>query len=151
MTVPTSAVSPVADKPHYGSQTKARKAALDILFSADQRGRSVIETFSEVRSFGEGTIRELTTTLVLGVAEHMEELDARIAASLSAKWTLERMPAVDRNLARIAVYEMDHTATPPATAISEAVRLASDLSTDSSPAFLNGMLRSAAGSSPNHP
>lgn len=129
--------------PHYGSQTKARKAALDILFAAELRGAGLVDLLTQQRSLEGGVVRDLTTKIVHGVAEHLEAIDARISESVSESWTLQRMPAVDRNLARIAVYEMDHTDTPPQAVIAEAVRLASDLSTDESPSFLNGLLARA--------
>ena len=100
--------------PHYSSQTKARKAALDILFMAEQREASVSETFAEQRTLAGTTVRPLTTDIVLGVAEHQQEIDQRIAESTSMNWPLERMPSVDRNLARLAIYELDYTDTPPA-------------------------------------
>ena len=93
-------------------------------------------------------MRELTTRIVLGVAEHQQEIDQRIAESTSSTWPLERMPAVDRNLARIAVYELDYSDVPAPAVISEAVRLAGDLSTDDSPTFLNGLLSKALAAKP---
>ncbi|GAA3858315.1 transcription antitermination factor NusB [Tessaracoccus defluvii] len=129
--------------PHYSAQTKARKAALDILFMADQRGASISETFTEQRSLAGGVVRELTSAIVLGVAEHQLEIDQRIEESTNSAWPLDRMPSVDRCLARLAVFELDYTDTPPAAVISEAVRLAGDLSTDDSPSFLNGLLSKA--------
>ena len=126
--------------PHYGAQTKARKAALNILYAADLRGTGLVETLMEVRSFGEATIRDLTVEIVHGVATHRDSIDQRIIDSLTGDWTLPRMPAVDRNLARIAVFEIDHTDTPPSAVIAEALKLAGDLSTDDSPTFLNGLL-----------
>lgn len=134
----------MAEAPHYGAQTKARKAALDVLFAAEQRGVGLVDLLNEQASLGGGTVRELTRAIVHGVAEHKREIDARITAAVSDSWTLERMPAVDRNLARIAVFELDHSDVPASVAISEAVRLASDLSTDESPTFLNGLLSRAA-------
>ncbi|GAA4902573.1 transcription antitermination factor NusB [Tessaracoccus lubricantis] len=133
---------------HYSAQTKARKAALDILFMAEQRGASLAETYTEQRSLSGGTVRDLTREIVFGVAEHFDAIDARIAAATSPAWPLERMPSVDRNIARMAIYELDYTDTPPAAVISEAVRLAGDLSTDESPTFLNGLLAKAAGAKP---
>ena len=130
----------MAETVRYGTQTKARRVALDILYAAELRGRSIVETFIEARDL---TVRELTTRIVHGVAEHQEEIDARVSAALDKSWTLERMPAVDRNLARIAVFEMDHTDTPGPVVIAEAVRLAQELSTDGSPGFLNGLLSKA--------
>ena len=135
-------------KPHYSSQTKARKAALDILYQAELRGDSVAETFAEQRSLAGREVRELTTRIVLGVAEHQMEIDQRIAESTSSNWPLERMPAVDRNLARIAVFELDYSDVPAPAVISEAVRLAGDLSTDDSPTFLNGLLSKALAAKP---
>ena len=131
-------------RPRYGAQTKARKAALDILFASDQRNRGFLETLEELRQVGDVPLREFTVTLVEGVANHLAAIDDRISTCLSERWTLTRMPAVDRNLARIATFEIDYTNVPDATAIAEAVRLGGDLSTDSSPGFLNGVLKSVA-------
>ena len=77
---------------------------------------------------------------------HGSEIDARISACLAPGWTLPRMPRVDRNALRIAVFEIDYGEVPDAVAISEAVQLVSDLSTDDSPAFVNGVLRAIAAS-----
>lgn len=141
MTAPILAAPPVPEPTtHYGAQTKARKAALDILYAAELRGSALEETLTEVRSLGEVTIRDLTAAIIHGVSGHQFAIDQRISSSLSGGWTLERMPAVDRNLARIAVFELDHTETPPGAVIAEAVKLAGDLSTDESPPFLNGLL-----------
>ena len=134
---------------HYGAQTKARKAALDILFMAEQRDASISETFAEQRSLRGGIVRELTTQIVLGVAENQHDIDARIEDSAADGWRLERMPAVDRNIARVAVFELYYTDTPPVAVIAEAVRLASDLSTDDSPTFLNGLLSKALAAKPD--
>ena len=135
--------------PHYSAQTKARKAALDILFMAEQRDASISETFAEQRSLRGGVVRELTTRIVHGVAEHQHDIDARIEDSAADGWRLERMPAVDRNIARVAVFELYYTDTPPVAVIAEAVRLASDLSTDDSPTFLNGLLSKALAAKPD--
>ena len=91
----------------------------------------------------QGTVRELTSQIVHGVAAHRDELDSWLSKLLAKPWTVERMPGVDRNLARMALFELQYTETPAAAVISEAVRLASDLSTDESPAFLNGVLSAA--------
>ena len=103
---------------HYGAQTKARKAALDILFMAEQRDASISETFAEQRSLRGGVVRELTTRIVHGVAEHQHDIDARIEDSAADGWRLERMPAVDRNIARVAVFELYYTDTPPVAVIA---------------------------------
>ena len=86
-------------------------------------------------------MREYTAELVRGVAAHAPEIDARISGCLAPGWTLPRMPRVDRNVLRIAVYEIDYGGVPDAVAVAEAVQLVSDLSTDESPAFVNGVLR----------
>ncbi|MDO4784430.1 MAG: transcription antitermination factor NusB [Propionibacteriaceae bacterium] len=124
----------------HGTRTKARKRALDILFEAELRGRDALETLDDHIAAGHPPVREFTRVLVSGVNEHREAIDARISASLDAAWTLDRMPRVDRNLARIAVYEIDYTEVAPEVAIGEAVALSAELSTDESPGFLNGML-----------
>lgn len=140
----------MAEPARYGTQTKARRGALDILFSAELRGRGIVETFIEARDVAGITIRDLTSILVHGIAEHRDEIDQRIVSSLDPAWTLERMPMVDRNLARIAIYELDHTDTPAPVIIAEALKLAGELSTDESPGFLNGLLSKASESRPHH-
>lgn len=78
-------------------------------------------------------------TLVRGTAAAAEKIDERIAAK-SANWRLDRMPAVDRNILRLAVYEMKEVATPPAVVIDEALELARQFSGDESVPFINGVL-----------
>ena len=89
---------------------------------------------------GDPPVRPFTTELVEGVVRHQAGLDQAIASVLPQGWTLGRMARVDRNLARLAVFEIDHTDLAPEIAVAEAVGLARDLSTDESPAFLNGLL-----------
>ncbi|HMR49647.1 MAG TPA: transcription antitermination factor NusB [Arachnia sp.] len=136
-------------QPRYTTQTKARKAALDILYQAELRGDSLSETISEQQSYAPQPFRPLTREILHGIVEHHAEIDARIADCLDRSWTLERMNNIDRNLARIAVFEMDYTDTPDPAIISQAVLLAGDLSTDDSPAFLNGVLAKAMATKPN--
>src|SRR6266568_2064393 len=108
---------------------KARKRALDILFEAEIRGEPVL-----------GLLAERAAELVRGVQQHQAEIDELLAANARG-WTLERMPAVDRNILRIGAYELFwNAAVPDGVAISEAVLLARELSTDASPAFINGLL-----------
>ena len=122
------------------ARSKARKRALDILFEADQRGLAVLELLSERQSLGETPVPEYAAELVRGVASHQPEIDNLISEN-SVDWTLERMPAVDRNVLRLGVYELLWADdVPDGVAISEAVLLAQDLSTDASPAFVNGLL-----------
>ena len=136
-------------QPRYTTQTKARKAALDILYQAELRGDSLSATISEQQSLAQNPFRPLTREILHGVVEHGAEIDARIGGCLDRSWTLERMNNIDRNLARIAVFEMDYTDTPDPAIISQAVLLAGDLSTDDSPAFLNGVLAKAMATKPN--
>ena len=126
---------------HSSTQTKARKRALDILFEADLRDSDVLTTLAERSADAEPPVRDFTTTLVEGVHAHSGAIDERISAALAPGWTLPRTPRVDRNTLRIAVFEIDHTPVPDAVAVSEAVGLASQLSTDDSPKFVNGVLR----------
>jgi N utilization substance protein B len=122
------------------ARSKARKRALDILFEAELRGLPTLELLSERQSLGEVPVQPYAADLVRGVATHRERIDELISWNL-VDWTLERMPAVDRNILRIGVYELLWAAdVPDGVAISEAVALAQDLSTDNSPSFVNGVL-----------
>ena len=122
------------------ARSKARKRALDILFEAEQRRLPVLELLSERQSLGETPVPEYAAELVRGVASHQPEIDNLISEN-AVDWTLERMPAVDRNVLRLGVYELLWADdVPDGVAISEAVLLAQDLSTDASPTFVNGLL-----------
>ncbi|HEX8508645.1 MAG TPA: transcription antitermination factor NusB [Propionibacteriaceae bacterium] len=122
------------------ARTKARKAALDILFESDLRGRDPLETLQQRVADAESPVRDYTRTLVEGVTEHRRDIDARIVACLASGWSLERMPRVDRSAVRVAVFEVDYLEVPDAVAVAEAVGLVGDLSTDESPDFVNGLL-----------
>ena len=122
------------------ARSKARKRALDLLFESEQRGLPTLELLSERQSLGETPVPEYAADLVRGVASHNERIDELISWNL-VDWTLERMPAVDRNVLRIGVYELLWAdGVPDGVAISEAVALVEDLSTDASPSFVNGVL-----------
>jgi transcription antitermination protein NusB len=122
------------------ARSKARKRALDILFEAELRGLPTLELLSERQSVGDVPVQPYAADLVRGVAQHRDRIDELISWNL-VDWTLERMPAVDRNILRLGVYELLWAAdVPDGVAISEAVALAHDLSTDSSPQFVNGVL-----------
>jgi len=117
------------------------------LFEAELRGADPVATLEERTAVGDPPVREYTTQLVRGVVAHASEIDARISACLAPGWTLPRIPRVDRNVLRIAVFEIDYGDVPDAVAVSEAVQLVSELSTEDSPAFVNGVLGAVATSS----
>ena len=130
---------------------KARKRALDIVFEAEQRGSPVLELLAERITLGNPPVAAYAADLVRGVAVHAARIDELISAYAQG-WTLERMPAVDRNVLRIGVYELLWADdVPDGVAISEAVRLARELSTDASPAFVNGLLARIAELKPSLP
>ena len=125
-----------------GARTKSRKRALDILFEADQRGVNVQGLLVErlARPMAQTALPEYAVTLVEGVVRNWSEIND-LLATYSQGWTVERMPAVDRAILRLATWELLHSdEVPEAVTISEAVALAKDLSTDDSPAFINGLL-----------
>ena len=122
------------------ARSKARKRALDILFEAEQRRLPILGLLAERQSLGEVPVPEYAAVLVRGVTAHQDQIDSLISAN-AVDWTLDRMPAVDRNVLRIGAYELLWADdVPDGVAISEAVLLAQDLSTDASPAFVNGLL-----------
>ncbi|BCL16944.1 N utilization substance protein B [Micromonospora sagamiensis] len=132
-----------APKQQMPARRKARKRALDVLYEADLRGRPPVEVLAGYIERIEKPRPEhlgYAVSLVEGVAAHLDRIDELIA-SYAEGWTLERMPVIDRNLARIAVCELlYHDDIDDAVAISEAVELARQMSTDDSPRFLNGLL-----------
>lgn len=130
------------------TRTKARKRALDILYESELRERDAAETLTERLALAEPPVRPFTVELVQGWLAHRDAVDAQVSACLTGAWTLQRMACVDRNLARLAVYEMGWTDTPPQVVIDEAVGLAAELSTPESPAFLNAVLAAASASGP---
>jgi N utilization substance protein B len=122
------------------ARSKARKRALDILFEAELRGSPVLELLAERITLGSPPVPAYAADLVRGVAVHSARID-EVISTYAVDWTLDRMPAVDRNVLRIGIYELLWAPdVPDGVAISEAVVLARDLSTDASPAFVNGLL-----------
>ena len=122
------------------ARSKARKRALDILFECEVRGLPLGETLDERVIAGEPPVNEYTVKLVRGIKEHQSRIDELIS-TYSQGWSLERMPAVDRNVLRLGVLELLYVEeVPDAVAVSEAMNLVRDLSTDDSPAFVNGVL-----------
>jgi N utilization substance protein B len=128
------------------SRRRSRQRALQILFSWDARRFSVgeaLDAFYETLYSEESRIRPerdpFTTQLVEGVIENADGIDQRIARH-AEHWRIERMPGVDRNILRLAVFEMLHGGTPPAVAIDEALELARRYSNEESVQFVNGVL-----------
>jgi transcription antitermination protein NusB len=119
---------------------KARKRALDLLFEADQRGLDPVQLTVERGADPERPMNEYTLELVRGVADRRVRID-ELLATYAHGWTVDRMPAVDRAVLRIATWELLYNdEVPDPVAIDEAVQLARMLSTDDSPAFVNGLL-----------
>ncbi|MEV7431286.1 transcription antitermination factor NusB [Nocardioides sp. NPDC092400] len=122
------------------ARSKARKRALDVLYASDMRAESPVEALERAIAEGEGPTNAYTETLVRGVVEHQGRIDG-LLRQYSEGWTLERMPAVDRNVLRLGLWELLYAEDVPDTvAISEAMALVRDLSTDDSPQFVNGIL-----------
>ncbi len=127
------------------ARTKSRKRALDVLFSADVRGDS-LEQALEAEALRAAARPERASSwpyarqIVQGVIDHIDEIDFLLTRH-STSWPLDRMPAVDRGILRIAVWESRfNDEVPVGVAIDEAVELAKELSTDDSPGFVNGLL-----------
>ncbi len=126
------------------ARSKARKRALDVLYEADIRSVSPAEildaTVQRRSDEGQAAMNAYVTEIVDGVTAHRAYID-ELLGSYSMGWSLERMPAVDRAILRIGTYELLwRDDVPDAVAISEAVALAQELSTDESSSFVNGLL-----------
>jgi N utilization substance protein B len=127
------------------SRTKSRKRAIDAIFAADVRDSKPLEMLQETRlqnidRQNQAEIFAYATEIVVGVAAHIDEIDAYLEA-YSQGWTLERMPALDRTIMRVAVWEIIYNdEVPDGAAIDEAVEIAKEYSTDDSPSFINGLL-----------
>ncbi len=123
------------------ARSKARKRALDVLYAADARRADPLDVLTErIDSVEAAPLGEYAEELVRGFSSHQERIDGLLSEHAEG-WTLDRMPAVDRAILRIGVYELIYSAdVPAAVAVDEAVELAKSLSTDNSPRFVNGVL-----------
>jgi transcription antitermination protein NusB len=122
------------------ARSKARKRALDVLFEAEARGEPVLDLLAERTAAADPPVSDYAAELVRGVHEHAGQIDALLSAN-ALGWTLDRMPAVDRNILRIGAFELLwNDGVPDGVAISEAVSLAGELSTEDSSSFVNGLL-----------
>jgi transcription antitermination protein NusB len=123
------------------ARSKARKRAVDILYEADLRGRDRVELLRErVADTNTPPVNDHCVRLVEGVAENSARIDELIERHARG-WSLERLPDVDRAILRMAIYELLWVDdVPDAVVLDEAVSLAKTLSTDDSPAYVNGVL-----------
>ena len=122
------------------ARTKARVRAVEILFEAEQRGEGAAQALQRRRENSTSPINAYTVEIVDGVVTRSEDID-EFLETYSQGWTLDRMPAVDRNVLRVGAWELLYNPdVPDGVAVSEAVAVARELSTDDSPRFVNGLL-----------
>lgn len=127
------------------ARTKARKRAIDLLYGADVREISLNEALATEAARAEAQPdREASwryaREIVIGITEHGDEIDELIE-TYAQGWTIDRMPTLDRAIVRMGIWEiMFNDEVPESVAVSEAVKLASELSTDDSAGFVNGLL-----------
>jgi N utilization substance protein B len=135
----------MADRKADKGRHQARKRAVDLLFEAEARGLTPAEVADARIALAEANsdvsvLNPYTVTVARGVAAHSAHIDELITSHLQG-WTLDRLPAVDRAILRVAVWELLHADdVPEPVAVDEAVELAKELSTDESPGFVNGVL-----------
>jgi N utilization substance protein B len=131
------------------SRTKGRKRAVDALYAAELRDEMATELLEATKESvadrqNQDEIFNFANGLVIGVLSNQQEIDDLIS-TLSQNWPMNRMPAVDRSILRVATFELVFTSeTPAPVVIAEAVELAGELSTEDSPSFINGLLASIA-------
>ncbi|ETA06367.1 transcription antitermination factor NusB [Gordonia sp. CNJ-863] len=132
-----------------GTRHKARRRAVDLLFEAEAKKVSPAQLVAERREYvrsdeSVGSIHDYTATVINGLADDQNQIDAVISSYLR-EWTLERLPAVDRAIMRLATWELFNSLdVDTIVVVDEAVELAKELSTDDSPAFVNGVLAKIA-------
>lgn len=135
----------MSDRKPVRGRHQARKRAVDLLFEAEVRGISAAEVVDTRAALAEAKpdiarLHPYTAAVARGVSEHAAHIDDLITAHLRG-WTLDRLPAVDRAILRVSVWELLHAAdVPEPVVVDEAVQLAKELSTDDSPGFVNGVL-----------
>ncbi|WP_431232404.1 transcription antitermination factor NusB [Mycolicibacterium psychrotolerans] len=135
----------MADRKADKGRHQARKRAVDLLFEAEARGLTAAEVAEGRSALAEtnadvSALNPYTVTVAQGVTANTAHIDELITSHLQG-WTLERLPAVDRAILRVAVWELLHAEdVPEPVAVDEAVELAKELSTDDSPGFVNGVL-----------
>jgi N utilization substance protein B len=123
-----------------GARSKARKRAVDVLYEAGQRDGDALQTLKDRLAQSDPPVPEYAVELVEGVVAHRPRID-ELLSTYAEDWTLDRMPPVDLAILRLGVFELLwRDDVPDAVVVSEAVELAHSLSTDESPAFVNGLL-----------
>ena len=123
-------------------RTRARELALQFLYQVDLRGRELLPEAKEFFRVEEEdrTAREFAAQLVDGVIEHADEIDT-VIREVAENWEIARMAVIDRNVLRMATYELLHCPDiPPKVAINEAIELGKRFSTQNSGKFINGIL-----------
>ena len=126
------------------ARSKARKQALDLLYEADIRGGSALEFLQSRDVVEDGPdarpIRDFTKELIGGIAENSRKIDELIT-TYAQGWDMDRLPAIDRNILRLAIYEIVwSTELADGITIDEALTLAKELSTDESAGYIHGVL-----------
>lgn len=126
------------------ARSKARKQALDLLFESDIRGTSALDILATRDVDEEGPdarpIRDYAHALISGVAAHRRKIDELIS-TYAQGWDMDRLPTVDRNILRIAIFEILWSdEIPDPVAIDEGLNLAKLLSTDESAGYIHGVL-----------
>lgn len=126
------------------ARSKARKQALDLLYETDIRGTNLVDTLNARDIPADGPdarpIREYTRELVSGVSDNRRKIDELIT-TYAQGWDMDRLPAVDRNILRLGIYEiLWSTSVPTSVAIDEALSLAKELSSDDSSKYIHGVL-----------
>lgn len=143
----TASAAQAAAFKRHGSRYKARRRAVDILFEAEFRDIDPVEIVEERISLSKDSanqvkpVPEYTQQIVPGVATNLDALDEAIALHLSSDWQLDRLPAVDRAVLRVAAWElMFNDDVPPQVAVVEGVELASEYSHDKAPSYIHAVL-----------
>jgi N utilization substance protein B len=126
------------------ARSKARKQALDLLYECDIRGNDLLQTLQSRDVVEEGPdarpIRDYTKELVNGVAENRRKIDELIT-TYAQGWDMDRLPAVDRNILRLGIFEILWSVEVPiSVAIDESLALAKELSSDESSKYIHGVL-----------
>lgn len=143
----TASAAKAASFKRHGSRYKARRRAVDILFEAEFRDIDPVEIVEERISLAKDSanqvkpVPEYTQQIVPGVATNLDALDESIALHLSSDWQLDRLPAVDRAVLRMAAWELKfNDDVPPQVAVVEGVELASEYSHDKAPSYIHAVL-----------